>query len=166
MPRHFVRINDDLLLIEIIRRLRHEPVPNIDYVAYKGVKFSVFLTAARTLFTDTQIRAELQRLVDQGVVCVTGLAFHYFSPHTFGEKGLLNWWHPDHQLNTHNWFTAHGTPSRTLDLTKVKKGQVSASRVLYRFIYVVEDGLPMTVQDDMRRHRIAFTRETLPLKSE
>jgi hypothetical protein len=165
-PRTFVQVNDDLLLIEIIRRLRHQPISGVDYIAYPGVYTSDIIAAALPLFrSEKALRATMQELLDDGGLICYGRSGQMFSPEELTprtESGLVKWLHPDGKLMGRTWYTPMGTPLNDQQKEVKRRKKEHAFYIGMKFWYVTTDGLPKSVQNDVRRNRIIFDRNIQP----
>lgn len=164
-PRSFVRVNDDLLLVEIIRRLRHQPVAGVDYVAYPGVETRHIIAAAAPFFKEDHLRDLLQQLLDNGSLVCTGRCGQNFSPESRPQRtrfGLVKWLHPDAKLETRTYFTPAGTPLSDRQWRTKYEQTEHMFYVGARFWYITSDGLPKNVQHDVRLGRVIFDRTVHP----
>jgi hypothetical protein len=171
MSPNYSRIDDMSLIIEIVRRLRNKPIPNIDYIAYPGVDTQKVLIAASHFFEGQQLRKVLQKMIDDGSILCWGRRTpvnmdtdNSFSVRT--KSGIFKWFHPDVKPMVRQWFTPTGT---SLSEQKVKAGRKNKSPMVLvgiKHLYVTEDGLPQTIQTDVRLKRIIFDQTTFPMNME
>lgn len=166
MSRSFANVSNDLLLVELIRRLRHARISGVDYVAYPGVETSKLLATAHPLFgTEQQLRETLQGLLDEGSLVCTGRTYSWNGQRVVPggtQSGLIQWLHPEAQLADAQHFTTLGSPLHRHTAHNRHKSGDTVFCVRIKFWYVTCDGLPKVVQNDVEKHQIIFSRITRP----
>lgn len=163
----YVRISDEALVVESIRRLRGRLIPKVDYVAHEGVKPSrlVETLVENQMITAIRLLEVLNQLMENGGIVTCGMYTIYGESESHPKKlnrskrGLISRFHPDVKLGNSQWFTDEGTPitvyHRQNRLVHVPD---SPTKILLRKlnIYVTADGMPKTVETAQKKSPINF----------
>ena len=158
--RTFAEINNEQLLVEVIRRLRTTKVLSGGRKAPEGTTFEKVLSTLlqSDLMSHTDIKQVLTKLLESGEILLTGYS-RLFVPTQHlpikRKKGVISKLHPDTKISHWQHFTENGTPivARHSEgrLVYPDKDKISFWRLKFERLYIVSDGLPASIQAIQKR---------------
>lgn len=154
--RTFYRINDDLLIIEAIRRLRVRNALGGGRTAPEGTEFEKLLQVLMNfgLFAPKDLSERLATLLQSGDITLTARSSFREAGQRHStrgsKKGVVSRLHPDAALAAVQHFTKSGTPitsrrDKENGRLLYPGATVSYWSLIFDRIYVVSDGLPKSI---------------------
>jgi len=147
----FLRISNEALLAEAIRKVRLRKVP-LTNGSYQGSKVAKVIVLLRDWIDPKELTETCNRMIHAGTLLATASKGRYTPGATRSHdrtNGRLDRFHPDAQLTSpQQYFSESGTPlgtSRKNGRLRVHSQGKPFWAYGYRMFYLTEDGVPDAV---------------------